>query len=217
MSFVFAACAGRQPPPPEEPEVLDEEEQIDEEIEEGPGAPPLEPGAVDGGEVPTEEEPATAPGEGEPPAEGADLVSQLEGDYRYASGRGSVDRSIERVVSQMNLVTRGIARRRLAQNNKVPSKVSIERDGEEIVVTLDSRAYRAPLGDSKRVRDTDGGTSRMRYRVVGKKLRQTFSASEGTRTNVFTPRKDGGIDMTVTIASPRLPESVHYRISFSPA
>jgi hypothetical protein len=216
------ACAGREPPPLEDPESYEDEAPPPvDETEATPPSPPLEPGSIDGGEPAGEPPVAQPPGEGEPPADEAsaqaDPIVELAGAYEYAGGKSSVNRSIEDVVSEMNVMTRGIARRRLAENNRVPKMVAIDRDGEEIVVRLDSRTYKAAPGRAKRVKSTDGGTSRMRYRVVGRKLRQTFEAEEGVRTNVFTRRKDGGLDMTVTIASPRLPKRVRYRLSFQPS
>lgn len=202
--------------------MIDEEPSPSEEAPSPtPTAPPLEPGSVDGGEVPGAEPPASEPpGEGEPPdseaSAEADPLVELVGEYRYAGGKSSVNRSIDSVVSQMSVMTRGIARRRLEANNRVPTQVRIDRDGEEIVVSLDSRIYRARPGRAKRVKNADGGTSRMRYRVVGRKLRQTFNTEDGVRTNVFTRRDDGGLDMLVTIASPRLPDRVRYRLSFRP-
>jgi hypothetical protein len=221
LFLALAACAGREPPPPEEPAIDEEPLPPEEAPPSTPTAPPLEPGSVDGGEMPETEPPAgEPPGEGEPPDSGAsaqaDPLVELVGDYRYAGGKGSVNRSIDSVVSKMSVMTRGIARRRLEANNRVPKQLRIDRDGEEIVVSLDSRTYRAKPGRAKRVKNADGGTSRMRYRVVGKKLRQTFDTEDGVRTNVFTRRDDGGLDMLVTIASPRLPDRVRYRISFSP-
>ena len=42
-----------------------------------------------------------------------------------------------------------------------------------------------------------------------------LDGDEGDRYNVFTPRKDGkGVTVRVTIASPKLPKSVKYRLSY---
>jgi hypothetical protein len=152
------------------------------------------------------------------PAAEADALAGLVGEYRYRGGRQSAAKSIDAVVDQMSALVRNIARKRLTEANRVPSKLSIARAGDEVTVRIDGRAYTASLGGaSKAVKDANGEASRMRFQLRGNALYQLLDAADGDRTNVFTRRDDGGVDMAVRITSKRLPADVRYRVSFKPA
>ena len=165
--------------------------------------------------------PATASEPDTPtPAADADApaLAGLVGEYRYRGGRQSAAKSIDAVVDEMSALVRNIARKRLTAANRVPSKLSIAQTGDEVTVRIDGRAYTATLGGaSKAVKDANGEASRMRFQLRGNALYQLLDAADGDRTNVFTRRDDGGVDMAVRITSKRLPADVRYRVSFKPA
>jgi hypothetical protein len=148
----------------------------------------------------------------------APALAGLIGEYRYRGGRQSAAKSIDAVVGEMSALVRNIARKRLTAANRVPSKLSIAQTGDEVTVRIDGRAYTATLGGAaKAVKDANGEASRMRFQLKGDALYQLLDAADGDRTNVFTRRDDGGVDMAVRISSKRLPSDVRYRLSFKPA
>jgi hypothetical protein len=173
----------------------------------GPLATTTTPSATASGDA-TAPEPVATP----------DGLAGLTGDYRYRSGRASAAKSIDGVVGKMSALVRNIARDRLTKANRVPNKVAIAQVGDEVTVRMDGRAYTATLGGAARkVKDANGEASRMRFQLRGDALYQLLDADDGDRTNVFTKREDGGIDMAVRISSKRLPQDVRYKVSYKPA
>lgn len=165
-----------------------------------------------------EPEPASEPAKPAKPAAPAkaDPWDALAGNYRYRSGGGAVGPAIESVVAEMNGLVRGVARKRLAAANEVPSTLAIAHDGDVARVTLDGRTYEAKLGGAaKSVTDPNGEASKMRLRMVGKSLYQTFDAGQGVRTNIYTPGKSGRVTMSVRITSKQLPKDVRYSLVFA--
>jgi hypothetical protein len=145
----------------------------------------------------------------------ASPLAALIGDYTYHAGRSSMNRAIDRKVGEFGVIARPIARKRLKAANKAPYSVAIHQDGDKVTVRLDNRKYTGTLDHgSKRVAGIDGTPSRMRFHMRNGSLYQTFEAAEGSRTNVFRPRDDGGMDMTVWIASDKLPSDLRYRLEF---
>lgn len=149
------------------------------------------------------------------PVKKADPWDALVGRYHYSSGGGSVGPAIESVVAEMNGLVRNIARKRLTAANEVPSALAIAHDGDTVRITLDGRTYEAKLGGAaKSVTDPNGEASKMRVRMVGKSLHQSFDASQGDRTNIYTPGKAGRVTMSVRITSKQLPKDVRYSLVF---
>ncbi len=143
-------------------------------------------------------------------------LAELAGAYRYKSGKSSATRAIDGVVDEMSVIVRGIARKRLVASNPVPKTISIQIVDDEVTLRMDGRSYTGKLGGgSHRVSVPGGETSSMRFKKSGPSLQQLLHASEGDRTNTFTPREDGGIDMSVRIHSDRLPKDVRYRVTFA--
>lgn len=155
--------------------------------------------------------------EPEPPTPLPQPLAGVTGEFIYKGGRKSVGKSIASVVDQMTAIARPIARKRLDAANKVPYAVTIHEDGDEVTVQIDNHTYVGKLGGGSRsVKGLDGTPSRMRYRLRNGALYQVFETDQGSRTNVFTARDDGGIDMSVRIHSDKLPADVHYRLSYKP-
>lgn len=155
--------------------------------------------------------------EPDPPTPIPEPLAAVTGEFIYKGGRKGVAKSIASVVDQMTAIARPIARKRLDAANKVPYAVTIHEDGDEVTVQIDNHTYVGKLGGgSRRVQGLDGTPSRMRYRLRGGALYQVFETDQGSRTNVFSAREDGGIDMSVRIHSDKLPADVHYRLTYKP-
>jgi hypothetical protein len=179
----------------------------------GTTEPPIAEGTVLTGE------PAVAPTpEPAAPEPAASPLDALTGDYRYSGGssqRASVAKAIDGVANQMSVLARNIARNRLTKANKVPAHVVIATSGAAVTVTIDGNSFTATLGGpSVKVRD-QGQSSRLRYELRGDSLYMLLDAADGDRTNVFTPRDDGkGVTMRVTMKSPKLPDTLTYRLTY---
>lgn len=201
---LIGACAPPKPPTPPS----------------SPDAPPLaqvEPASTTTSPTTTDPSPTTeAPVEPQAVAPEPEALAAIAGAYRYRGGKASVRKSIDGVVDDMNVMVRGIARKRLIAANTVPKRIAIDQVGDEVTVRIDGRAYVATLGGAaKRVKDPNGEVSRMRYELRDGALYQIFRADQGDRTNGFTAREGGGLAMAVRIHSRQLPADVRYRLSFA--
>lgn len=213
---VPVACAARAR---QQAEVPEDEVQVEEPPEVGDldeEEPALTPGEGDAAPAEVEPEPTARGEEGD---RGVEPLSKLSGQWRFAGGsqqRSSVEQAIEEVVDDMNVFVRGIARSRLEDANRVPPEIAITPDGENLTVQIGEEVYTGPIsGETVRVRNPEGGISRMRYKFRDGSLYQIFRADDGDRINVFTPRDDGdGVSMWVTMRSDRLPKDVKYRLSY---
>ena len=210
------ACAARarqQPEVPEEEVSVEEPPEIGDLDEEEPA---LTPGEADAASTEAELERTARGEEGD---RGEEPLSRLSGQWQFAGGhyqRSSVEQAIDDVVDEMNVFVRGIARSRLEDANRVPPEIVIEPNGENLTVQIGEETYTGPIsGETVRVRNPEGGISRMRYKFRDGSLYQIFRAEDGDRINVFTPREDGqGVSMWVTMRSDRLPKDVKYRLSY---
>lgn len=212
---LFGACAPPKPPtPPASPDAAPLAHIEPDATTESPTtrSPTTQSPTA---ESPTAESPTT-----EAPQEPAatEPLAAIAGAYRYRGGKASVRKSIDGVVDDMNVMVRGIARKRLIAANAVPKRIAIDQVGDEVTVRIDGRPYVASLGGpAQRVKDPNGEVSRMRYELRDGALYQIFHTDQGDRTNVFTARDDGGLAMAVRIHSRQLPSDVRYRLSFAEA
>ncbi|HET6583954.1 MAG TPA: hypothetical protein VFG69_10905 [Nannocystaceae bacterium] len=213
LALVVSGCAGRNElEAPNEPWVLEAEPTVFADTRTNAAGDTVltsEPNSEPTG-APTPTEPAIEPA--------ASPLDSLTGDYRYSGGssqRNSVASAIDDVADDMNALTRGVARSRLTKANKIPAHLEITTDGTTITVRLDGKAYTAKLGGSAvKIRD-QGQSSRLRYELRGDSLYMFLDGADGDRTNVFTPRDDGkGVTMRVTMKSPKLPDTLGYRLSY---
>jgi hypothetical protein len=220
------ACAPPSPPTPPHPRSPDEmgplmtRAETDTELvalrtdrEIDAAAIPLVPAST----IPTQPAPAAVDAGAAADAAKVAGAATLVGRYRYDSGRSNMRKSVDAVVGEMGVLSRGIARKRLLAANDVPKSIAIRQEGTEVTVEIDKRVYTATLGGgSRRVKGLNGDPSRMRLAMRGDALYQTFQTDEGERINAFSAREDGGLNMTVRITSRQLPDDVFYRLVFDP-
>lgn len=152
----------------------------------------------------------------------ADPLAAISGSYRFSQsasrGRELIHAAIDRDTDSMNIFTRGIARGRLEDKNPLVQRIQISVDGNDIVVTLDSRTYRAPKNGSRvAAHDNDGNDIHISHKIEGGKLIQTFYAEGGTRRNVFQLSRGGLLQLNVTITSGSLPGPVRYGLRYRTA
>ncbi len=144
--------------------------------------------------------------------------ARCDGEYRYSGGeaqRAARDAAIDRVVSDMNFLVRGIARSRLKKATAIASAMSIAREGDQLVVSIDGRRYAAPLdGKGVEVQNADGDKLTLTHREKGGRIEQTFRSKDGGRKNGLRCDAENKLELNVTVFSPRLPHELKYRLSY---
>jgi hypothetical protein len=148
----------------------------------------------------------------------ADPLAQIVGSYRFSQsaerGREIIHQAIDRDTDSMNIFTRGIARGRLEGKNPLVQRIQIRMDGDDVIISLDSRSYRAPKSGARvAARDNDGNAIEISHRIENGKLVQTFYSDSGTRRNVFQLRGNM-LQLNVTITSGSLPGPVRYGLRY---
>ena len=148
-------------------------------------------------------------------------LDRLTASYAFVGGERehkSLLEAIESVVGEMSVFVRGIARSRLVDSNKVPTKVVIRRDGSNITVSFDDRTYTAVLGGPPvTVKGSTGDLLQLSYRLSGQRLVQDFRGERGGRVNTFFVDGNGHLRVDVQVHSPKLPKELRYRLSFKQA
>jgi len=141
--------------------------------------------------------------------------SSLDGTYVLDQTESdNTNKIIEDAVGKLNVVTRGIARSRLKKLNPAYRHIAISSSPNEISVTLDNEPpLRTPAnGAPVAWVGPDGGKVNASMQLVGRRLAQTFTSSDGRRVNNCTLGPDGRtLTIQVTETSPKLPETVTYR------
>jgi len=142
----------------------------------------------------------------------------IEGTFTAANAsQQQIDEAIESAVSQMNFVTRPIARGRLKKTNPAYQRIRIERAQSEISIQFDERQPVQMPADGHAVKWTreDGEVFDVSATTDSGALLQTFKAEDGQRTNRFSLSADANtLTLEVTITSPRLPAPVKYALTY---
>ncbi len=192
-----------------------------------PASPPASAEIVEGDQPkppaadvrPETQRPVTPPAaEAKQPAAPVDPLGKLPGKYQYAGGqaqRGMAADAVESVVEQMNVVSRGIARRRLLSGVEPPRTFQIEVDANRVVTIIDGRTYQAELGGgSKRVSGSSGEALQFKVRSRRDQLLLEFRGKKGGKKYVMRVDGRGRLQMRVTIFSDSLPASVVYPLTY---
>jgi len=138
--------------------------------------------------------------------DGTYILDQIESD--------NINDVIEDAVGKLNFVTRDIARERLKKLNPAYRHIAISAPPNEISVTADNQPpLRTPAnGAPVAWIGPDGGKVNASMQLVGQRLAQTFTSTDGRRVNNYTLGSDGRtLTMHVTETSPQLSETIMYR------
>lgn len=143
--------------------------------------------------------------------------------FRYAggqAGRDAVDSAIDEATEDMNVLVRGIARRRLRDANPVITELGFSLDGDPLRASyVEGRVVESPAdGTTVDWVDQYGDTVHVSQKFSGNKLVQHMSDDNGSRKNVYRFASDGGkMTMSVEIRSKMLPQPVRYDVSYRAA
>lgn len=147
-----------------------------------------------------------------------EAADAIVGKYRFVGGRAdheARDAAIEDVVSEMNVLVRGIARDRLREANPIPGHITLLRKGDALAIAFDQRRYEARLdGAATEVVGITGDKLSYHVELVPKGVRQKFDGDGGGRTNTLEVQGDGRLDVSVEVRSARLPAPLRYRLAF---
>jgi len=149
-----------------------------------------------------------------------DLLTTFAGEFEFVGGeqqRQGVLDAIEFAVAAIAAGVQDIARKRLRPPNEVPERVRIAIDGQYSTVALDERTIRTEVNGSKPAAWTNGSGRRVRvwHQLAGKRLVEKMVGVGGSRKNVYRLSADGSkLYLDVTMASPLLPRSVKYRLTY---
>lgn len=120
------------------------------------------------------------------------------------------DRGIDRSVSEMSMMVRGIARRRIRQQLPVPRAVEIH--GEAVHIGR----YRMSLpsdGSWQQTTDPWGNSVRARRVRRGDRVVQEYQSDDGVLRHTLRRRGDRLV-LHVRVSSPRLDRAVSYQVSY---
>ena len=151
----------------------------------------------------------------------APTLESFRGTYVHTGARAelrAMGGAIDRVVNQMNIFVREIARgevhRRITPEQRIeigvvdPQAMTLAMDGwGPVRVALDAAA--------RRVRGATGEDVSLTVRFDEGRLVQRAVTPRGSRTNVFTLSPDlEQLSMLVRIASDQLPAEIRYRLTY---
>jgi len=123
----------------------------------------------------------------------------------------------ESILAKMNFFVRSFARDKISKVARVHKRVSIALAGKEISIVADD--YTLPPvptdGSILMYHNREGDVLRLRTRLEGNKLEQTFLADNGSRTNFCELSQDGNtLQMRVMIKSDYFDEPMKYTLVY---
>ena len=149
---------------------------------------------------------------------GGTPVSALEGSWIWVERESdSIDRAIERGVADLGFVIRPVARRRLRSTTQPYRRIRLDLAHGDVATEYDGREpIRSPAdGSVTRWQREDGEMLELATTLRDGVLVQTFTATDGSRENAFSPSTDGErLTLRVTIRSDRLPDPIVYRLVY---
>jgi hypothetical protein len=148
-------------------------------------------------------------------------LDSFGGTWVFSGGQAqlrSMDDSLNRVVDQMNLFIREIARSEIHRRIDHEQRVRLVVHGERAIsLGLDDWGpIEVPLnGGARSVEGPDGDRVRASAAFRNGRLIWRQVTSQGSRVNAFTVSGDGSrLGMGVTISAGQLPADIRYRLSY---
>ncbi|KPK16155.1 MAG: hypothetical protein AMJ62_06585 [Myxococcales bacterium SG8_38] len=144
------------------------------------------------------------------------------GTYRYVGGDQDIealDAAIEEVVSQMNFLIRGIARRRLRAPNLPSKRVIVSVEEGQIQIDRPGQPEVSAPADGKPItwrHPEDGDVFEVRHGVDAQgALYQRFAGERSVSRNRFVLGDDGeSLTIHTVITADRLPAPLRFKMSY---
>jgi hypothetical protein len=138
--------------------------------------------------------------------------------YLVPDSSDDIRAAIDKTVSHMNFIVRGIARGRLTKINPTPQhvRVNVETDTVSVAFDAGNPVVTPTNGDTVAWKNSlTGETNHAHVAVVGDTVRQTITAKDGERENALIFSSDGArLRLRVTVKSHRLPRPLVYELFF---
>lgn len=148
-------------------------------------------------------------------------LESFGGDFVHTGARRelrSMDAAIDRVVNQMNIFVREIARGEVHRRINPERRIELDViDASTLTIAMDGWGpVRVAIGAAaRRVRGSAGEDIDLTVRFHEGRLVQRAATPRGSRTNVFTLSPDlEQLSMLVRIASDQLPAEIRYRLTY---
>lgn len=148
-------------------------------------------------------------------------IEDYEGEYRFVGGardRRGLELAIDRVVDQMNIFVREIARGEIRGRVQPEQTIRLEVDGlGRLRLALDAWGPNTVSldGRARRVRGPDGSDTRLSARFARGRLRVSQVNPQGRRDSVLALSPDREhLTMRVRIAADQLPDDLRYALHY---
>ena len=145
-------------------------------------------------------------------------LDRYAGTYRVVPAECDEIRPVvERTVSKMNFLIRGIARSRLMKTQIVFPAITVSSTDSEFRITHvnGTDIAHTDLSTGVKAKAPDGSDITVRL-SPGPPLIQSYESTDGKRENTYTLSADGRkLILHVNITSPRLPEAIQYRLVYA--
>jgi hypothetical protein len=149
-----------------------------------------------------------------------DVATRFVGSYAFVGGaaqRTAREAAIDDVVSEMNILVQGIARKKLGESTPIAKRLDVSVTDSKISVAFDGREHVATLdGQTTKVVGSQGDELQYRVEFSGDRLRQVYSGDRGNSSNTLRRRDSGRIHVDIEIDSARLPKPLRYRLTYGP-
>lgn len=145
---------------------------------------------------------------------------RFAGNFAYGGGAAqdkAREDAIEKATDSMFFATRGIARGRLKDKTVIRQQIGISFGGGNITTTFSSLpAAVSPENGSPAPYKSGDDTVQLTQKITPDgKLVQSFTASDGNRTNTYSLSADGKtLTMAVVVTSTKIPQPVRYMLTY---
>ena len=162
------------------------------------------------------DEPAAPPADASPTA----ARDRFAGNYAYAGGekqQQARDAAIEKATDSMFFATRGIARGRVKDKTVIRAVIGFSFAGGNITGTAsDVAPATSPENGSPVPYKSGSDTVQLSQKILPDgRLFQTFTASDGSRSNTYVLSADGKtLNIFITLKSEKLPQPVSYTLTY---
>ncbi len=134
-----------------------------------------------------------------------------------AQGQVTIDRGIERAVTEMNFFIQGVTRTQIHDSTPVNERIDLDfaSDGRITVVFDQSFTYVTRPGIAQDFPLPDGGSVNVTQLFRGGHLEQIFTATLGRRWNTYELSADGTtMTVTATTQGPMMPVPVVFSLQY---
>lgn len=185
-----------------------------------PSAPEPPPQDLAPDEVPAPAPTTAAPESPPAPAPPAPpAIERFVGVFAYAGGeeqRKAAHAAIDAALADLDLISRSLARRKLAERDPVVPTITIEYAGGKTTIIRRDTSIRTTLDGPAVTVTRDGRSAKVKHHLASpSKLVETIHGERGSTTNTFVLSDDGAhLTASTTIEGDRLKTPIRYRLSY---